>query len=90
MVPLWEHRRGYKELWRRIAGGDSQLVQVYRTAGLYVELVRRGLGEGAKAHQIAVDEVIDIPVGNGDPHGHPLVPITVVGEIREVSLCSDR
>lgn len=63
------------------AGGDPELVQVDGAGGLYVELVSGGLGEGAGADQIAVDEVVKIAVGYGDPHGDPLVFVAVVGEI---------
>ena len=63
------------------AGGHAQLVQVEGAGGLDVELVRRGLAEGAGAHQIAIDEVIDIPIGDGHTHGYPLVPVAVIGEI---------
>ena len=63
------------------AGGHAQLVQVEGAGGLDVELVRRGLAEGAGAHQIAIDEVIDIPIGDGHTHGYPLVPVTVIGEV---------
>ncbi len=63
------------------AGGDPQLVQVDGAGGLYVELVRRGLGEAAGAYQIAVDEIVQLPAGEGDAHGHPLVAVAIVGKI---------
>ena len=62
-------------------GGDPQLVQVDGAGGLYVELVRRGLGEAPGAHQVAVDEVVQLPAGQGNAHGHPLVFVTGIGKI---------
>ena len=66
-----------------VPGGDTELVQVECSGGLDVKFICRGFGEAAGAYQIAVDEVIDIPAGEGDPHGHPLVAVAVVGEIRK-------
>ncbi len=63
------------------AGGDPQFVQVDGAGRFYVELVRRGLGEAAGAHQVAVDEIVQLPAGEGDAHGHPLVAVAIVGKI---------
>ena len=60
------------------AGSNPELVQIHGTGGLYVELICGGLGEAAGAHQIAVDEVIELAAGEGNPHGKPLVFVAVV------------
>ena len=56
-------------------------VQVDGAGGLYVELVRRGLGEAAGAHQVAVDDVVQLPAGQGDAHGHPLIIVAGIGKV---------
>ena len=63
------------------AGGYPKLIQIDGTGGLYVKLIRCGLGEGAGADEVAVDEVIKLAVGYGDPHGHPLIFVAVVRKI---------
>ena len=59
----------------------TELVQVDDSGGLYVKLIRRWLSEAARADQIAVDKIIQIAAGDRDTHGHPLVAVTVIGEI---------
>ena len=65
------------------AGRYPELIQVDRAGRLDIELVRRGSGERAGAYQVAIDEVIDIVAGQGDPHGGPLIFIGFMGKISE-------
>ena len=64
-----------------VPGGDTELVQVECSGGLDVKFICRGFGEAAGAYQIAVDEVIELAVGDGDAYGNPLAFVAVVSKI---------
>lgn len=74
-------RRGIGTGRGEVPGGNPELVQVEGAGRLDVEFVSGGFGETAGAYQIAVDEVIELAIGNGNAHGDPLVFVAVVGEI---------
>ena len=63
------------------AGGYTKLVQIDGARGLDIKLVRCRFGEAAGTDQVTVDEVIEFAAGNGNPHGYPLVFITLIREI---------